>query len=200
LSSRRGPGGGLTAEAFACLLARLAPDAERAGAAYEELRRALVHFFTWRGTEAPDECADDALDRLAARLHEGVAVDDVPRYTHGIARLVLLEYWRRPESKRAAAEDLDGRRAAVEPPHDDALHDCLGRCLDELPSDGRGLILSYYVSEGRTRIEGRRRLARELGLTESALRNRAQRLRDRLEACIGSCLGARTAPLSAGKR
>jgi hypothetical protein len=53
-------------------------------------------------------------------------------------------------------------------------------------------VLQYYAADGgRNRIEGRRHLARALGVTESALRNRAQRLRDRLERCIVLCLGPR---------
>ena len=51
------------------------------------------------------------------------------------------------------------------------------------------MILKYYVAEGRTRIDNRRRLAQALGISETALRNRAQRLRDRLERCITGCLG-----------
>jgi DNA-directed RNA polymerase specialized sigma24 family protein len=90
-------GRGLTAGAVASLLARLGPDAERAGSAYEHLRRTLMSFFAWRGAATPEDCADETLDRLAARLDDGVAVEDVPRFARGIARMVLLERWRRPE-------------------------------------------------------------------------------------------------------
>jgi DNA-directed RNA polymerase specialized sigma24 family protein len=184
---------GLTAEAFAILLARLGPDAERAGAAYEALRRALVEFFTWRGAETPEECADETLDRLARRLSDGAPVESIPRFTHGIARLVLLEYWRRPDARRAPVEQLEGTaQLAPDAPDDDALHECLDRCLGELPKDGRDLILEYYAAEGRTRIERRKRLAEALGLADAALRNRAQRLRDRLEGCLTACLGRDT--------
>ena len=58
-----------------------------------------------------------------------------------------------------------------------------------LPPDGRDLILKYYVDEGRTRIDNRRRLAQAFGISENALRSRAQRLRDGLECCITDCLG-----------
>ena len=36
-----------------------------------------------------EECADETLDRLAARLDEGVAVEDLPRAARCIARLAL---------------------------------------------------------------------------------------------------------------
>jgi DNA-directed RNA polymerase specialized sigma24 family protein len=189
--SAKEPGRGPTAEAFAALLARLGPDTDRAGAAYESLRRALVALFTWRGAATPEECADETLDRLAARLNNGARVEDVPRFARGIARLVLLEHWRRPDARRTPLQEVDpDRHPAPDATEDDTLRECLNRCLSELPPEGRELILKYYVAEGRTRIERRKRMAVSLGVSETALRNRAQRLRDRLERCITGCLRA----------
>jgi DNA-directed RNA polymerase specialized sigma24 family protein len=181
---------GLTAGAFASLLTRLGPDAERAGSAYEHLRRALVSFFAWRGAATPEECADETLDRLATRLDEGVVVEDVPRFARGIARLVLLEHWRRPDARGVPLEGGSSRHLIAEPPAEDTLAECLSRCLGELAPDGRILILEYYGAEGRSRIDTRKRLAQALGISESALRNRAQRLRDNLEICITRGLAA----------
>jgi DNA-directed RNA polymerase specialized sigma24 family protein len=179
--------GGLSPSAFASLLSRLGPDADSAGRAYESLRRALVGFFTWRGASTPEECADETLDRLAARLGEGVDVRDVPRFARGIARLVLLEHWRRPDAQSSSLEERPERAMAECGPADEVLHLCLDRCLAELPPEGGKLIVDYYVAEGRTRIERRKEIARTLGLSDTALRNRAQRLRDRLESCIAEC-------------
>jgi DNA-directed RNA polymerase specialized sigma24 family protein len=184
-------GRGLTAGAFASLLARLGPDAERAGSAYEHLRRALVSFFAWRGAATPEECADETLDRLAARLDEGVAVEDVPRFARGIARLVLLEHWRRPGARGVPLDELRSHPStAMEAPDDDALPRCLSRCLVELAPDGRDLILEYYGGDGRSRIDRRKRMAGGRGLSEGALRSRAQRLRDQLENCITRCMAS----------
>jgi DNA-directed RNA polymerase specialized sigma24 family protein len=175
----------LTQDTFANLLARLGPDADQAGAAYEHLRRALVGFFTWRGAATPEECADVTLDRLAARLGEGVAVADVPRFARGIARRVLLEHWRRPDAQRVRlTEAVWGGREATTIAHDDDLPGCLHRALLELSLGERALILEYYAGAGRDRIETRKRMARARGLSESALRSRAQRLRDRLERSL----------------
>ena len=182
-------GRGLTAGAFASLLTRLGPDAERAGSAYEHLRRALVSFFAWRGAATPEDCADETLDRLAARLDDGVAVEDVPRFARGIARMVLLEHWRRPDARSVPLDELPSA-PAMEAPEDEALPRCLDRCLDELARDGRDLILEYYGGDGRRRIDRRKRMAQALGASESALRSRAQRLRDQLERCITRCMAS----------
>jgi DNA-directed RNA polymerase specialized sigma24 family protein len=190
----RDAGRSLTAGSLASLLSRLDADPERAGSAYESLRRALIALFTWRGAATPEECADETLDRLATRLDEGVIVEDVPRFARGIARLVLLEHWRRLDARGVPLDDVALAQPAADAPDDNALHGCLERCLGELPPDGRDLILQYYLAEGRTRIDGRKRLSETLGVSESALRNRAQRLRDRLEACITRCLASPSEP------
>jgi hypothetical protein len=52
------------------------------------------------------------------------------------------------------------------------------------------LILEYYGSDGRTRIDARKRMAQAMGVSENALRSRALRVRDQLERCIGRCLAA----------
>jgi DNA-directed RNA polymerase specialized sigma24 family protein len=187
--------GTVTPRAFALLLERLGDDPSRGGEGYESLRRALVRFFDWRGAHAPDVCADETLDRLARRLEEDGTIQDVRAYAHGIARLVLLEQWRRPRER--PADEADERlQAAPAAPEDDPREACFEQCLAKLPADGLALILQYYAAEGRQKIEGRKRLAASLGLSETALRNRAQRLRDRLERCIRRCLapGADTKP------
>jgi DNA-directed RNA polymerase specialized sigma24 family protein len=185
--SAKHAGRGPSPAAFAILLARLGPEAESAGTAYEHLRRALVSLFAWRGASTPEELADETLDRLARRLDEGVEVEDLARFARGIARLVLLEHWRRPEGRGLPLDDA-GRRPIANDTSDDARSECLHRCLGEIAPEGRDLILEYYSAEGRRRIDVRRSMARALGVSESALRNRAQRLRDRLERCITACL------------
>jgi DNA-directed RNA polymerase specialized sigma24 family protein len=186
--SANDPRGGLTAGAFATLLARLGPDAEQAGVAYEHLRRALVSFFAWRGATTPEECADETLDRLARRLDEGMVVENPAGFARGIARLVLREHWRRSEIREVALDTLGRAHPPAREVRDEDLSECLDRCLGALPPEGRDLILEYYAAEGPRRIETRKRLARALGVSESALRNRAQRLRDRLEACVTACM------------
>lgn len=173
-------------DGFARFLERLHPDPGQAAEEYERLRRALVKFFDWRGASPPDECADEALDRLARKL-EVTPVRDVRKYVHGIARLVALERRRRPVF--APLDEIPPLSvAAVVPGQErDHLQDCFDRCLAALPEEGRSLLLRYYEGERSAKISNRRGLASVLGVTESALRSRVQRLRDRLERCVQAC-------------
>lgn len=173
---------------FDRLLAVLDGDRDEAGLKFEALRRRLVRFFDWRGAFAPDECADATLDRLAAKLDAGVAVASINAYTFAIARLVLLEQSRRPDQRAVSLADAPDEALAAPLPAPTTWSDCLDRSLDTLTDDERRLILRYYAHTKRDKIDDRAALAAELGITVSALRNRAQRLRDRLERRVADCV------------
>lgn len=174
----------LTGEAFARFLACLNKDAERAGASYESIRLALIKFFDWRGALFPEELADESLNRVIRKIAEGDTPRDVPTYCHGVARIVLLESLKRPESRRADIEEL-GQVAASEPEFEpDERLARFERCLRELSAESRQLILQYYQDERRLKINNRLSLAEKLGIPLNALRSRAQRIRDKLEECV----------------
>src|SRR5262245_25646113 len=175
---------------FTRLLARLHSDPDQAAAEYERLRHVLEKFFDWHCAWPPEECADETLDRLVVKLAADVDVGDVRAYARGIARLVLLEWRRRPVP---VSMDEGREYAASLPLHEEdpqALPSCFEHCLAALPDETRSLVLDYYVAERRAKIDNRRRLARRLGLSESALRNRVQRVRNRLERCVHTCTSA----------
>ena len=65
--------------------------------------------------------------------------------------------------------------------------DCLERCADKLEPPNREIIFRYYTGKERAKIESRRALAEELGITVNALAIRACRIRDKLEACVKEC-------------
>jgi DNA-directed RNA polymerase specialized sigma24 family protein len=182
-------GSSITEHRLARLLARLDPDRERAAREYERLHRILVRFFDWRGIPAPEDCADEAIDRLAARLEADPSIADVRAFALGVARMLALELRRRPVLTPIDRTTDVAVDAPVPSAADARLHDCFERCLDELPGDARSLLLSYYEGQLRGKIANRRRLADSLGLSESALRNRIQRLRNRVEACVQRLLG-----------
>jgi len=173
MKDRPGKPQGLSREAFDILLTRLGPDRERAGEAYEQVRHKLMRFFEWRGTEWPEELADQTIDRVAQRLAEGAEVPGakLSAFFHGVAENVLREYWRRPQRPRTP----------LPPPARPAEHlfECLEWALAKLsPADGE-LLRRYFQVTHQQRE--RRRLAGEHSLTLNALRIRVARARRRAE-------------------
>ena len=171
------------------LLAHLDPSPDRAGALYNRHRQRLVQYFTWERAADPDTLADEVIDRVARRLHDG---EDIPRlggYFLGVARLVVLEDRRRTERSGASVREYyrqveQGRSG---PANTQRELSCLEECLAQLSPDRRALILEYYGGDPRTRITLRQRLGERLGLRPAALRNRALRLRESLERCVAEC-------------
>jgi DNA-directed RNA polymerase specialized sigma24 family protein len=154
--------------------------------------RNLVRFFEGRGCPEACDHADEVLNRVAKRLSEGETIRDLNAYCYGIARLVLLEIYKERERAERAFKELPSLRlveANAEAVDEERRRlDCLNQCLQKLPRDGRQLILGYYEGDHRSRIENRKRLGEKLGIPNQALRSRAVRLREKLEACLSGCL------------
>jgi DNA-directed RNA polymerase specialized sigma24 family protein len=179
--------GRLDGHVFEALLAALGPDRRAASNRYELLRSKLIHFFRWQPCPDPESLADVCLDRLAAKITERTQIDDIERYCHGIARLVLLEELNEQRRQSLALRELEYRVAIEEPPPegtDESIAQALRECLDELALDQQSLLGRYYAEETARRIDQRRSLAFELGISLPALRNRALRARRLLEECI----------------
>ncbi len=180
---RRSPGNrvlradwSLTAESFETFLGWLSPNREEAGRLYEQLRKKLVKLFTWRGCHIPEELFDETVNRVAKKIAWGTAVCREHRfdYCYGVARMVLLEYWRKPRPE-LLPEDV---RSPVirQPEWDETELDSLRQCLDQLSARDRDLITRYYQGQGRQRIQIRKEMAAE-GLGANALRIRIFRIR-----------------------
>ena len=153
------------------------------------MRGRLAAYFARKGCRSPDELADDALNRVARRLYEeGAIVDAAPaRYCYIVAKFVFLESLRNPEHRRVdlPSSELSAAAAVAESP--DLLLECLERCLGQLPSADRELILEYYRGEHRLKIEHRRAIAVRLAMTPNAVSIRACRIRGKLEQCVTAC-------------
>ena len=173
----------ITQEAFDGLLAWLDPDRDRAAHKYETVRTRLIKIFACRGCGVADDLADETINRVTAKLSQIVDsyVGDPALYFYGVANKVHLEYLR----KRPVVE-LPPARDSTE--DIEAEYACLERCMDQLPPENRRLVLTYYQEEKRAKIEGRRKLAEELGIAVNALRIRAHRIRQQLQQCVQICL------------
>jgi DNA-directed RNA polymerase specialized sigma24 family protein len=161
-------------EALESLLAALHADRDTASIRYETLRRKLIDFFSWQKCTHAEDLADEALNRLARRVHEGETIQGLDRYAFGIARLSLKEEERSRQVRTRALRELQSPAPEEE---DHAVADRMIHCLNALPRESRELIERYY-SEDRTA------LASTMGTTMNALRNRAMRVREKLFDCM----------------
>ena len=182
----------LTEQAFARFLSCLAPDPDQAGTKYESIRHKLVKIFDWRGARFPEEYADETINRVARKLESGETIRDIPTYCQGVARLVFLESRKKAENRQVSLDELESiAQEHSDSDDDNGRRQCFDKCLNELPIESRQLILQYYEDEKRIKINNRQALADLLNIPLSALRNRAQRIRDKLELCTTRCMAPR---------
>ena len=177
--------------AFRRFLDWLDEGADSGGQKYLEIRRRLVGYFGRRNCPTPDELADETLDRVARRLDEEGAITSASpaHYCYIIAKYVLLEYQRQPLRRPVGldAESVPGAEPAEPGDSAEKRFRCLDHCLEKLKREERELIVEYYRGDQRWKIEHRRGLAAQLGVTANALSIRACRIRDRLEKCVKAC-------------
>jgi hypothetical protein len=133
------------------------------------------------------------IDRMAAKVGEGIEIGNAGAYAVQVLRFVLLELHRR-NKEDAAGDDLP--EVAFDPVLEmdedpDLRLQALRKCLAEIVTDekDRQLIVGYYdLKEGEKNSENRRQLAERLGLSPTNLKVKACRLRNRLEECINECI------------
>jgi len=174
----------MTQEQFDALLTWLEKDPEAAGRKYETIRSGLVRIFVSKGFSDAEDLADKTIDRVMVRLPNirGNYIGEPACYFHGVARNIIRECGRRREITN---DVVDGR---IEPRFElSENHDCLGHCLNRLPTSKRDLILNYYLYEGHKKIEHHKKMAGQLNISEGAIRSRAYQIRLRLETCMRQC-------------
>ena len=172
------------------------------GQKYEEMRQRLVTFFDRKNCAHPDELADETLTRVMKWLDQNQKVlDSEPaKICYNTARFVWHEYLRRPELARAELDDVPLTQQPVEDPRvaaglteaqaiQERQLESLENCFAKLSPEERELIVRYYSGEQRAKLENRKALAAEHGMTANALSIKACRVRDKLRNYMRECLG-----------
>jgi len=188
---------------FELLLAWLDPGIEHSADAYLGVHKRLTSIFINKGCSAPEELADETLNRVARQLADGkkIGTDNRFAYLYGVAKNIRSEYWRRWENRKR--EDLKqegdpnsfkslvriGSIAASKETEERErpLH-CLDECLSHLPPESRLLMLEYYSEDKTQKIDTRDRMANRLGIASGVLRNRIYKLRNTLRPCVAECV------------
>ena len=172
---------------FDRLLNWLDHDPDRAGLIYEKIRWRLIAVLASRGCAIPEELADETIDRVARRVIDiqDTYVGEKTLYFLGVMSNVHHEYLKRPIPPPLAELNDDTETK-------EKSYLCLDKCLDRLSSNSRRVIERYYSESRRAKIDLRKRIAAELGISINTLRLRALRIREKLETCIEHCLEAET--------
>src|SRR2546425_440749 len=125
----------------------------------------------------------DSLTRAAARRVADIQatyVGDQAIYFLGVMNNVHHEYLKQPKLRLIEISDDSDER--------ERIHLCLDNCLERLAPQSRQIIERYYAENKRAKIDLRKRIAREFGISLNTLRLRALRIRARLQTCIKKCL------------
>jgi len=173
------------------ILAWFNPNREAAANIYVQLRHDLTRIFTWNHCNDPEWLADEVFDRVARKVHDlRQTYEGDPRlFFYGVARNLIKENPKKIKSHVPLEEaDLSAVSGNIENETTAMREDCLHRCLQELSSDRRELILAYYAKEKQAKIDHRTEMARQSGTSVETLRVRAHRIRLTLERCIERCL------------
>lgn len=175
----------VTRAKFATFLEWLGPDSERAGDEYERLRFRLCTFFSQRHCTFADELADETINRVILKSAEE-KIDNKLAYCYGVARNVYRESLR----KERTHVDIDDLTIAAKVPEEPAFSsECLDQCLEKLPPESRTLLLDYFSEAKMAKIQLHKRISEGLKTTQTALRMRVMRTKDKLKVCVQECMG-----------
>lgn len=172
-----------TQEAFDKLLSWLDPDRDRAAEKYQRIYLRLVRIFAAKGCVDEGDLADQTVNVVARKIDwlienfEG----DPTLYFFGVANKIFLEQrpTRPPPVPPLPPDNTETERRCH----------CLEKCLEtDASPDERKIVVRYHEGQGQARIEDRKRMAAELGITANALRIRICHIQARLRPCIEACL------------
>lgn len=174
----------LTREKFLNFLEWLSPDMERAGEEYERLRFRLCTFFSQRQCSFADELTDETINRVILKASEE-KIESKIAYCYGVAKNVYREALR----KQRPQVGIDQVQIAAKAPEEKSFpRECLDRCLEELSPENRTLLLDYFSEAKTEKIQMHQRISQSLKMTQTALRMRVMRAKQKLKICVEQCM------------
>jgi DNA-directed RNA polymerase specialized sigma24 family protein len=201
----------MTKDEFEALLEASDPDRQRAGERYEQMHRHLVTLFRNRGVTSAEEAADETINRVAKRLHEGVEIKTkIESYVRGVAKKVASEILEdqtkevglnNVEELHLTCTDLAGKKVElgnrnVNPVNYEdeqeirlqRLEKCVQKSLLRLELEECSLITKYYLGEKKEKIENKIRLAAGLKCKLGTLKVRAFHIRQKVRRLMEECM------------
>jgi DNA-directed RNA polymerase specialized sigma24 family protein len=173
-------------EAFDKLLAWLDADRAKAAEKHQRIYFRLVRIFAAKGCFDAEDLADETFNVVTSKIDElrETYRGDPALYFYGVAKRIYQEWLKK---KRPPPPPIDPDKTEIE-----YRCGCLEKCLQQLPNSAEAqLAVRYHEGEGQARIENRKKIAQEFGITLNALRIRICHLQARLRPCIEKCLKRR---------
>jgi DNA-directed RNA polymerase specialized sigma24 family protein len=177
---------------FDKLLNWLNEDRLLAAEKYESIRKSLIKMFVVRGSFEAEEMADIVFERVTNKIFEiaDSYQGDATLYFYGIAQNVFLESFRKPKFEELpfslSKQEDKGLSKIVEESETNLAY--LRTCLQNLKGNQRQLILSYYEKEKQGKIDNRKIIADQYGITLAMLRTKAFRIKIALQKCVFNCV------------
>ncbi len=175
-----------THDEFEKLLLWFDSNRNQAGERLRAVQARLIRIFVSRGCLDAETLADEVINRVAVRI-------DKVKQTYPNPLLCCVAFvdnvhheYVRHQKKIAQMAPPPSPRPAEELEKEDK---CLEECMAERTEAERYFVLCYFQGEKGIRVENRKKLARELGLSASALRCQAHRLRRTVRECLQDCIG-----------
>ena len=177
-------------ESFQILLSQLDSDLEKAGEIYLNLHRRLTMFFSKRSCASKDidELADEVIDRLGKSLAKGVEIENLNAYSLNTAKFVLHEYWRNPLTTDEIPE-TPVLPDQIERQEVDQRLVFLRNCIEKEIKNKQDitLIVGYYNPDQKAK-DVRKKLMEFFNINSNHLKQKAFKLRKKLENCINDCV------------
>jgi DNA-directed RNA polymerase specialized sigma24 family protein len=181
------------AHAVELLLDQLHRDREIAQREYDALRKRLIKIIQARPRpgSAAEDLADEAIDRVAARIATGERIKDVNAYATIVARNLINELFSQPP-----VDQIDDKhiRTLINPPEDpiekEIEQGCYKECLAKLNGEEHKLLKDYYSHDGRglhNKVH-RESVALKYGKNLASLRVIISRLQKGLRDCKKGCM------------
>ena len=144
----------------------------------------MCTFFSQRHCSFSDELADETINRVILKSSEE-RIENKIAYCYGVARNVYRESLRK---ERTHLDIDDVTIAAKEPEEQSFSGECLDQCLAKLSPETRNLLLDYFSEAKLRKIELHRRISEGLQTTQTALRMRVMRSKQKLKICVQECM------------
>jgi DNA-directed RNA polymerase specialized sigma24 family protein len=172
----------VTREKFDAFLRWLSVDENAAGEEYERLRFRLTTFFATRNCRFPEDLADETINRVIIKISE-TEIENKLAFCYGVAKNIFLESLRK-EKTHVNIDDIDIAAKPLEPKFVDK---CLEKCLSELSLENRTLIIEYFSEDKSAKITLREKISNNLGITQTNLRMKIVRIKQKLKNCLVEC-------------